>query len=71
MVVMEVGILTAPLIRLINSKSDITQELLPYIDSHYPVIQHKDARAITGLSMGGHGALYLAIKHLDQFGVAG
>ena len=28
-------------------------------------------RAITGLSMGGHGAMYLAIKHSDLFGAAG
>jgi S-formylglutathione hydrolase FrmB len=61
----------SPIDPSIKYESYITQELLPYIDSHYPVIQHKDARAITGLSMGGHGALYLAIKHLDQFGVAG
>ncbi len=28
-------------------------------------------RAITGLSMGGHGALYLAFKHQDIFGAGG
>lgn len=61
----------SPIDSSIKYESYITKELLPYIDSHYPVINHKDARAITGLSMGGHGALYLAIKHLDQFGVAG
>jgi len=61
----------SPIDPSIQYESYITKELLPYIDSHYPVINHKDARAITGLSMGGHGALYLAIKHLDQFGVAG
>ena len=32
---------------------------------------HKNNRAITGLSMGGHGALSLAIKHQDVFGAAG
>lgn len=61
----------SPIDSSIKYESYITKELLPYIDSHYPVINNKDARAITGLSMGGHGALYLAIKHLDQFGVAG
>jgi len=61
----------SPINPSIKYESYITKELLPYIDSHYPVIDNKDARAITGLSMGGHGALYLAIKHLDQFGVAG
>ena len=28
-------------------------------------------RAITGLSMGGHGAFYLAFKHQDIWGAAG
>jgi len=35
------------------------------------VCSGRDARAITGLSMGGHGALYLAIRHQDIFGAAG
>ena len=34
-------------------------------------ISNRDGRAITGLSMGGHGALYLSFKHQDVFGVAG
>lgn len=31
----------------------------------------KGARAISGLSMGGHGALWNAIRHKDIFGAAG
>jgi S-formylglutathione hydrolase FrmB len=46
-------------------------ELVDWIDSHYPTIKSKEGRAITGLSMGGHGALYQAIKHPDRFGAAG
>lgn len=42
-----------------------TTELVPYIDSHYPTIQDPAQRAITGLSMGGHGALWLAMRHSD------
>jgi len=34
-------------------------------------VKNPQGRAITGLSMGGHGALYLAIKHQDVFGIAG
>jgi S-formylglutathione hydrolase FrmB len=49
----------------------ITKELIPYIDTHYPTHADKAHRAITGLSMGGHGALYLAIRHRDLFGAAG
>lgn len=45
----------------------ITQELVPYVDAHYATIADKKARAIAGYSMGGHGALYLGIRHPDLF----
>lgn len=44
--------------------------LVPYIDSHYPTIDDRSKRAIAGLSMGGHGALYLAARHPQLFGAA-
>ncbi|MBX9783768.1 MAG: esterase family protein [Chitinophagaceae bacterium] len=46
-------------------------ELVTYIDKHYKTIADKKHRAITGLSMGGHGALYLAIRNKEIFGLAG
>lgn len=49
----------------------ISKELISYIDSHYSTITNRSGRAITGLSMGGHGALYLAFKHLNLYGAAG
>lgn len=49
----------------------VAKELTEYIDSHYATIKDKTGRAITGLSMGGHGALYLAFRNQDIFGVAG
>jgi S-formylglutathione hydrolase FrmB len=51
--------------------SYITKELLPYVDQHYATIANRAGRAITGLSMGGHGAMYLAFKHPELFGAAG
>jgi len=42
-----------------------------WIDAHFKTIKNRSGRAITGLSMGGHGALYLAFKHQDIFGAAG
>lgn len=48
-----------------------TSVVVPYIDSHYPTIARREARAITGLSMGGHGALYLAMRHKQLFGACG
>ncbi len=49
----------------------ISSELVDYTDTHYATISNKRARAISGLSMGGHGALWNAIRHTDIFGAAG
>jgi len=49
----------------------ITQELIAWVDSHYSTIKDRSQRAILGLSMGGHGALFLAMRHQDEFGAAG
>jgi S-formylglutathione hydrolase FrmB len=61
----------SPIDSSIRYETFISKELVPFIDSHYPVSATREHRAITGLSMGGHGALYLAIRHKDLFGVAG
>ena len=45
----------------------VSKELVEYIDSHYPTYDNRYMRAITGLSMGGHGALFLAWRHPDVF----
>jgi S-formylglutathione hydrolase FrmB len=52
-------------------ESYIIKDLLPYVDTHYTTIPNRASRAITGLSMGGHGALYLAIRNPNLFGSAG
>ncbi len=49
----------------------ITTELVNWVDGKYKTIRSRKGRAITGLSMGGQGALYLAFKHQDIFGAAG
>ncbi|WP_400262784.1 alpha/beta hydrolase [Sphingobacterium sp. SG20118] len=49
----------------------ISGELPAYIDAHYMTKKERTGRAITGLSMGGHGAITLAIKHQDVYGAAG
>ncbi|MDN3666730.1 alpha/beta hydrolase [Algibacter miyuki] len=48
----------------------ISKELVAGVDSNYNTVADKNHRAITGYSMGGHGALYLAFKHHDVWGVA-
>lgn len=49
----------------------ISSELIDYIDTNYPTIADRKGRAITGLSMGGQGALFNAIRHKERFGAAG
>lgn len=49
----------------------VSGELVKFIDSKYKTIKDRKGRAITGLSMGGHGSLYLAFRHQDVFGAAG
>ena len=49
----------------------ISSELVKYIDEHYKTIADRKGRAITGLSMGGHGAMWNAIRHKDMFGASG
>jgi S-formylglutathione hydrolase FrmB len=46
----------------------VANELVKYIDTHYPTIANRNARAISGLSMGGHGAMFLSFRHADIFG---
>ncbi|WP_231425213.1 alpha/beta hydrolase family protein [Pedobacter sp. Leaf250] len=49
----------------------IAKELVEFVDSRYRTINDKNGRAITGLSMGGHGGLYLAFRHQDIYGACG
>ncbi|KYP14313.1 alpha/beta hydrolase family protein [Flavihumibacter sp. CACIAM 22H1] len=49
----------------------VSKELVNWVDQQYKTIASPLGRAITGLSMGGHGALYLALQHKDVFGAAG
>ncbi len=49
----------------------ITKELVPLIDSKYRTIADRSGRAITGLSMGGHGGLWFGFRHPDIFGACG
>ena len=46
-------------------------EIPSFIDAHYSTIANRNGRAITGLSMGGHGGLFLGYRHADIFGACG
>lgn len=49
----------------------VSSELVQFMDQHYKTVADRKGRAITGLSMGGHGALWLSFRHKDVFGAAG
>ena len=49
----------------------VAEELVAAIDSLYRTRNGRGGRAITGYSMGGHGALYLALRHPETFGACG
>lgn len=55
----------------LQMESLITRVLVPMIDTNYPTIADPAHRAVSGLSMGGHGALWLGIRHPEIFGSIG
>lgn len=61
----------SPIEPSLQMESFITEDLVPYIDAHYNTIANPEKRAITGLSMGGHGAFWLAMHHPDIWKNAG
>lgn len=61
----------SPVDSSIRYETYISTEVPHYIDSAYHTLAQRSSRAITGLSMGGQGALSLAWKHPDFFGAAG
>lgn len=59
----------------VNGKNRFTtyvgRELADWIDETFPTRKERTFRAITGLSMGGHGALYIAGQFPTTFAGAG
>jgi S-formylglutathione hydrolase FrmB len=52
-------------------ETNVAVEIPSYIDNNYRTIAERSKRAITGLSMGGHGGMYLGWRHSDFFGACG
>lgn len=61
----------SPINPKIQYETYISKELINYIDTNYSTIKSPKGRAITGLSMGGHGGLWLGIRHSYIFGACG
>ncbi|HEX4770111.1 MAG TPA: alpha/beta hydrolase-fold protein [Bryobacteraceae bacterium] len=50
---------------------DMTQALIPFIDSNFRTLSDRDHRAMAGLSMGGMQTFYVTFNHLDLFSYIG
>ncbi len=61
----------SPLLDSVQYETYLTAELIPNIDKNYRTFARRESRAITGLSMGGHGAITLSAKHPELFVAAG
>jgi S-formylglutathione hydrolase len=51
-----------------NWEDFVVQEVVGYVDSHYRTIARVESRGLSGHSMGGYGALNIAMLHSDLFG---
>lgn len=61
----------SPIDSTMRFETYIGQEVPDQIDQTYRTVADRTGRAITGLSMGGHGGLYLGFRHADRFGACG
>jgi len=53
-----------------NYEDYLTQEIVPFVDENFRTINDKNSRAVMGKSSGGYGALIIAMRHADLFGLA-
>ncbi|MBI3138874.1 MAG: esterase family protein [Sphingobacteriales bacterium] len=63
--------LDSPVDSTVKFETYIATEVPAYIDAHYNTLKDRKARAITGLSMGGHGGLFIGFRHAGTFGACG
>jgi len=47
----------------------LIQEIVPFVDEHFPTVRDQNSRAVTGASSGGYGALVLSMRHPETFGL--
>jgi enterochelin esterase-like enzyme len=52
-------------------EDDVTQALIPFVDSTFRTIADRDHRAMAGLSMGGMQTFHVTLNHLDLFSYIG
>ncbi|QEC45184.1 alpha/beta hydrolase-fold protein [Pseudobacter ginsenosidimutans] len=52
-------------------EQDLLNDLMPFIEKKFPVLQDREHRAIAGLSMGGGQSLNFGLGNLDKFAWVG
>ncbi len=52
-------------------EEDVTQALIPFIDSNFRTLPDREHRAMAGLSMGGMQTFHVTFNHLDLFSYIG
>ena len=48
-------------------EADVTEALIPFVDSTFRTMADRDHRAMAGLSMGGMQTFHVTLNHLDLF----
>ncbi|GAB3882126.1 alpha/beta hydrolase family protein [Spirosoma agri] len=61
----------SPLVKTSQFETFIAKELIDKIDNTYHTVRDRKGRIIAGLSMGGHGAMFIASRHPDLYAAAG
>ncbi len=61
----------SPFVKDSQYETYIAKEVVAYMDTNYRTIASTKGRALTGLSMGGHGAISLLCKYPDEYIAAG
>ena len=58
----------SPLVESNKYETFIFKDVVTYIDGNYRTYAKNTKRGITGLSMGGHGAMFVGLRHPEVFG---
>ncbi len=61
----------SPLVKTSQFETFIANELIDKVDNTYRTVRDKKGRLIAGLSMGGHGAMFISSRHPELYAAAG
>ena len=61
----------SPVVATNRFETFVARELTAYIDGAFRTAADRNARAVVGASMGGHGACWIGFRNRDMFGAVG